>query len=223
MVMTSSQRFELMRLLRRHPAIHDHVHPLWKLKRLQPVQLVDLASALGLYLGSLLDPGPRTRPAAVHQQGKIAGKKEPQPPSPTDQPPMLPRTVRLVADDPVGAREKCVQVVASNSDDYIKQYHAMSIHRVRLARAIALAIADMSPPGGQTEAVISARDALDALLANMAMILAASPSAATPGALDVYCRGAMEQLRGEAAALQADPELMRAIRSETAAGGGHPH
>jgi hypothetical protein len=50
MVMTSGQRVELTRLLERHPAILEHVHPVWKLKRLQPVQLVDLADTLGIDL-----------------------------------------------------------------------------------------------------------------------------------------------------------------------------
>jgi hypothetical protein len=39
-----------MRLLERHPAIREYVDPAWKLKRLQPVQLVDLADALGVGL-----------------------------------------------------------------------------------------------------------------------------------------------------------------------------
>jgi hypothetical protein len=89
---------------------------------------------------------------------------------------------------------------------------------IRVARAICLAIADASTPEGQTEAVILARDTLDALIANMAMILAASPSTATPGALRAYCRQAAERLLGETEALQRDHAAMRAIRSETLAG-----
>ena len=86
-------------------------------------------------------------------------------------------------------------------------------YRVRLAKAITLTIADVSTPEGETKAVILAREALDALIANMAMILASSPSAATPSALDAYCRGALEQLKGETMALQANPDLKRAISS----------
>ena len=91
-------------------------------------------------------------------------------------------------------------------------------NRVRLGRAIALAIANASATEGQAEAVILARDTVDALIANMAMILAASPSAATPGASRAYCDRTAERLCGETAALQADPDLMRAIRSETRTG-----
>lgn len=96
-------------------------------------------------------------------------------------------------------------------------------YRVRLTRAITLAIADASTQEGQAEAVILARDALDALIANMAMILASSPSAATPSALEAYCRQATEQIRGETLALLADPEAMGAIRSETGPTRGYRH
>jgi hypothetical protein len=77
MIMTSAQRFELMRLLERHRAIREHVDPLWKLKRLQPVQLVELAGALGIDVGPLLGPGEWTRrPApATPPAIKLAEKK----------------------------------------------------------------------------------------------------------------------------------------------------
>jgi hypothetical protein len=91
-------------------------------------------------------------------------------------------------------------------------------YRVRLAKAITLAIADVSTPEGETKAVILARDVLDALIANMAMIQASSPSASTPAALEDYCRQVAERLRGETAALQANPEAMRALRSDTLSG-----
>jgi hypothetical protein len=61
MVMTSAQRLELMRLLERRPAIREHADPLWKLKKLQPVQLVELAATLGIDVSPLLGR-PEQRP-----------------------------------------------------------------------------------------------------------------------------------------------------------------
>lgn len=77
MVMTSAQRFELMRLLERHPATPEHVDPLWMLKRLRPAQFVDLAAALGIDVAPLLGPEwMRAGPGAARPSIKPMEKKE---------------------------------------------------------------------------------------------------------------------------------------------------
>jgi hypothetical protein len=46
--MTSAERIHLEQNLRRHPQIEQHVSPAWRLKRLTPPELIELARKLGL-------------------------------------------------------------------------------------------------------------------------------------------------------------------------------
>jgi hypothetical protein len=46
--MTSAERIRLEQSLRSHPRIEEHVSPTWRLKRLTPAELIELARKLGL-------------------------------------------------------------------------------------------------------------------------------------------------------------------------------
>jgi hypothetical protein len=89
-------------------------------------------------------------------------------------------------------------------------------HAIRLTRAITEAVleASISPDGGS---IIMAQDTVHALIANIAMILAASPSASTKKGLREYSEYVAKRVREETILLRADPN-MNSIKSETVAG-----
>ena len=162
MVMTSGQHFELTRLLERHPAIREHVDPLWKLKRLQPAELVDLAAALGIDVAPLLGPEwIRSAALAGRPAAKPTKKKTPAPAPST--PEARRESLRLVGNQN-GADGGSVRVVTSNSDDDIRRHRAMSKVRwalVELAANMLRVIRGAGRPheiGEQTIAVLTAME-----------------------------------------------------------------
>ena len=90
-------------------------------------------------------------------------------------------------------------------------------HAIRMTRAITQAIIDASiTPDGAS--MIMAQDTVHALIANIAMVLAASPSTATTKSLRDYCEYVAKRLKEETILLRNDPN-MSVFGSESAVGG----
>ena len=85
-----------------------------------------------------------------------------------------------------------------------------------MTRAITAVIIESSV-SPDDKSLIMAQDTVHALIANMAMILAASPSVSTNKALSEYCAYVAERLRKETMILREDPN-MTAIGSEALPG-----
>ena len=79
-------------------------------------------------------------------------------------------------------------------------------HAIRMTRAIAAAILESSI-SPDDRSVIMAHDTVHALIANIAMILAASPSVSTNKELRKYCAYVAKRLCEETLILREDPNM----------------
>jgi hypothetical protein len=84
-------------------------------------------------------------------------------------------------------------------------------HAIRMTRAITATVIESSI-SPDDKSVIMAQDTVRALIANIAMILAASPSVATDKALREYCDYVSERLREETMLLREDPNMKAVAR-----------
>jgi hypothetical protein len=131
------QRYELMRRLKRHPNIKEHVDPTWKLKKLQPPQLLELAAQLGIDLTPILGAGEFPPPSYRQIRGGTPRTKIPTPPASIDETNRSAQRLSLVSDNSPNARQPHLRIVTTASDKEVARRRALPEVRGALQHLVA--------------------------------------------------------------------------------------
>jgi hypothetical protein len=123
--MTSMQRYEVMRRLKRHPNIREHVDPTWKLKKLQPAQLLELAASLEIDLTPILGPGEFRPSVDLRTRRETAKTKNSTSAASTDRADRSAGRLSLVSDNSASARQPPLRIVTTTSDREVARRRAL--------------------------------------------------------------------------------------------------